>query len=583
MPSKIRVLSDQTINQIAAGEVIENPASVIKELVENSIDAGATAITIEIRGGGRQMIRITDNGCGMAADDAVLCLERHATSKIRLLDDLDHLSTLGFRGEAVPSIASISKVNILTRLHDQPEGTMVIVDGGKLISCTPAACTPGTTFEVKALFFNVPVRKKFQKSPAYDTQEIQKVVSLIALAHPTIKFELISNQENLLQTYPQENSEAIRERVKEVLGHHFIEDAHAINLEKGNLCLQGFLGSPFQHRPNRTGQYLFINQRPVISTSIAYAVKEGFGMTLPPNRYPVFVLFMTMPGNEVDVNVHPQKKEVRLSHEQQLRQWITQGVQNALGPQAAPTFDIEEKIILPPLPTTPNFPPRPSTVPIPIPLKPQAPMRQLEIAAPTPSSAFQPSLKVLAVIQGYVLVDPIQLPNQISKRGLCLVDPQAAQTRIIFEKLLLQQGPSESQSLLVPYTLDLIPTEAKLLKSRLDDLQKIGISLREFGPSTFMIDTLPDFLNGTDIPQLIQGYLAEIQEHQSSGTKLDIRRRLALASCKMAKHYFDKLTIQGAQSIMDRLMRCENPYQSPFGKPTMVHITPEELAGKFQK
>ena len=298
MVSKIRVLSENSINKIAAGEVIENPASVVKELVENSLDAGATDICVEIKGGGRQLIRVTDNGSGMSADDALLCLERHATSKIRDVQDIHQITSLGFRGEAIPSIASISKFMLLTCLHEKSEeGTLVIVEGGNILKCAPAACSPGTTIEVKSLFFNVPVRKKFQKSPAYDTTEILKMLSLLALGHPDIKFQLISNQEILLNApAPLSTSfdDQLGERINAVLGSEFFQGTCHAQGSKGDLELQGYIGLPACTRHNRTGQFLFINKRAVFSPLISYAVREGYGPSLSTNRHPLFVLHLNL-------------------------------------------------------------------------------------------------------------------------------------------------------------------------------------------------------------------------------------------------------------------------------------------------
>lgn len=593
MPSKIRVLTEQTINQIAAGEVIENPASVVKELIENSIDAGSTGITLEIRAGGRQLIRISDNGCGMSRDDAVLCLERHATSKIRNLDDLNELHTMGFRGEAIPSIASISKMTILTKCAEETDGTLVMVEGGRLLSCGPAARSQGTTIEIKSLFFNVPVRKKFQKSPAYDVQEIQKMLNLIALANPGIQFEFINNEELAFKAQPPRNAEQLdqlKERIEAVLGTPFIQDAIPVSLNKGNLNLTGFLGSPFYHRPNRTGQYLFINNRPIQSSLIAYAIREGYGMTLPPNRYPCFVLYLNLPGDEVDVNVHPQKKEVRLSREQQVREMIIQAVENALSSSTHPFLQMTttEAVELPAFVAEPIVP---MAIPLPPPISNYAPQPipkpapvQMEMAHPATYSPHQPTARVLAVIPGYVLVDPTCFPRQIAKQGLCLVELHAAQTRIIFESLLSKKSAPETQALLIPITIDLSPSDADLLRSKLEDLQTLGLHIREFGTHTFMVDQMPLLLQDTDIQKLIKELIAEFQENSTSNSfHNDQRKRLAMAACRIAKQTDDCMNVGSAQLLMDKLLRCENPYQSPFGKPTMAHITPEELAGKFHK
>ena len=351
MPSKIRVLTENTINKIAAGEVIENPSSVVKELIENSLDAGASDICVEITGGGRQLIRVTDNGYGMNSDDAVLCLERHATSKIREVEDINDITTMGFRGEAIPSIAAISKFTLLTcpapESGSDPKASMVIVDGGQLVKCCSAERSQGTTIEVKSLFFNVPVRRKFQKSPANDANEILKVMSILSLGNPNIKFKLISHHETLLVA-PVSRAESffdiMRERIALTLGNEFGGAMLPLEVESDDCSIRGFIGKPHYNRHNRTGQYLFINQRPVFSPLISSLIREGYGTTLGTHRHPVFVLHLTLPGSLIDVNVHPQKREVRLRQEEIIRRVVLQGVERALQqmPSAA-SFDVSEQ------------------------------------------------------------------------------------------------------------------------------------------------------------------------------------------------------------------------------------------------
>lgn len=459
MPSKIRVLSEHTINKIAAGEVIENPSSVVKELVENSLDAGATDICVEIKGGGRQLVRITDDGCGMNADDALLCLERHATSKIREVEDLHTLGTMGFRGEAVPSIAAISKFTLLTCPQEQPStGTMLIVDGGKIIKCCPAACATGTTIEVKSLFFNVPVRKKFQKSPAYDTNEILKMLSLLALGHPDIKFQLISNQQTILTTPISQAAtflDKLGERIATVLGKDFFAFTCPLEGSKGDIRLRGFIGQPTYSRHNRTGQYLFINGRGVFSPLISYTIRDGFGPSLGTNRHPVFVLHLELPGSLIDVNVHPQKREVRLRQEAILRDLLVQSVEQALQKKGL-ALEVE----LPDLP--PTFAPSPfpkysfSQV-----TDDESPKPSVQWNAPVLKNSYRPSPpplyirqepepllfneppkspqvpRVLTTIPSYIIVEPTSLERS-REGGLCLVDQRAAHARIIYEKLCRQ-------------------------------------------------------------------------------------------------------------------------------------------------
>jgi len=626
MASKIRVLDEQTINKIAAGEVIENPASVVKELVENSLDAGARDICIEIKGGGRQMIRITDDGCGMNADDALLCLERHATSKIRTVEELLTLNTMGFRGEAIPSIASISKFMLVTspsqsELQTKYEGTMVLVDGGKIISCAPAARSQGTTIEVKSLFFNVPVRKKFLKSPAYDANEILKTVSLMALGNPEIKFQLINDEKKQL-TAPQTNVEALEEKFKtrigHVLGQDFIQNTAFIESKHEALAIHGLVGLPSYTRHNRTGQYLFINGRPVTSPAIAFAVKEGYGTSLAPGRHPVFVLYLSMPGHLVDVNVHPQKREVRLRQEQAIKELISKAIakvleSHSINAKFSPAFDeisfanffqsddtssLEKKewIFQPREPFPPHeFSPDPILPTVNSPLNYSPPHLDLELGpknAPSPSlfpthekSSHPP--KVLATVSRYILLDgEIQHEFFGNRNGLILIDQKAAHARIIFEKLLQTQvGTSISQQmLLIPEPIEVSPFEAEALRISLPFFNQMGIHLQEFGQNSFLLDAVPQIFGNINIRSLILSILHDLSElHNVNLIHQEKIKKIALAASRAAISYDRKLTLEEAQGLINQLVLCQQPYHCPVGKPILAHLSPENLLKLFHK
>lgn len=591
MTSKIRVLNEHTINQIAAGEVIENPASVVKELVENSLDAGANDICIEIKTGGRQLIRITDNGCGMNKDDALLCLERHATSKIRDVEDIHAIDTMGFRGEAVPSIASISKFSLLTCLTEANEGTMVVVDGGKISQCCPVARSPGTTIEVKSLFFNVPVRKKFQKSPQHDINEVLKMVSSIALGYPEIKFQLISDQKTILTT-TQPNADAsfkenLNQRIQDILGMDFANSSTYIEVEKGNYRLEGFVGTPSYTRHNRTGQFLFINKRAVFSPLVSFAVREGFGTSLMTNRHPVFVLHLKIPGKMVDVNVHPQKKEVRLRNEAELKDVISAAVRNGLNQnklELPPTFFTSTEPItfsqsLEPVfknswtPPEVSFPtsfieketPIIAEIPPAIKLQEEKPAFQL----PLPSHF----LKVLTTLKNYIVVE---------KEGFCLVDQKAAHSRVIFEELTKQKKQITLQQLLIPYTFELTPIETATLLENIDGLNHLGLHICQAGPNSFLLDALPQGFGETDLQILIDEITAAMNEGQDSASK-KLEKTIAAAAAKASISHRHRLNLEEAQKLIDRLMKCEFPFQCPLGKPTMIQLGFDEIAKRFHK
>lgn len=632
MSSKIRVLDEQTINKIAAGEVIENPASVVKELVENSIDAGSTNICVEIKGGGRQLIRITDDGCGMNGDDALLCLERHATSKIRDVEDIHSIYTMGFRGEAVPSIASISKFNLMTcpvhsnKSESDSKGTMVVVDGGKIVQCCPIARSQGTTIEVKSLFFNVPVRKKFQKSPAYDANEILKVLSNIALGHPSIKFELICDQKNVLVTRPDSNEQnSLKKRVEEILGAEFCSATCPIEAQKGEYFLKGLIGVPGYTRHNRTGQHLFINKRAVLSPLVSFAVRDGYGTALPQNRHPVYVLHLTIPGMLVDVNVHPQKREVRLRQEQALKEMIMEAVRNGLqhaSPLSFETVDLPQA----------NFMDEPAQTFMPASNKDYASFavgnepstfqkpfnatrdsfREMPALAPLPSlperkMPFQPipstvselfatppskSPKVLAALKQYLLIDSSGLREHGEKHNgevLCLVDQRAAHSRIIFERLSTQAQKLSSerlplQALLIPYTFETTPLESALLVQYVERLNALGISLRQSGPNVFLIDAIPQIFGNSDLRALVTGIVNAMRDNSGSDIlQQEQEKQIAAIASRAAVSQQRSLTSDEAQALMDQLMKCQSPFQCPMGKPTMISITYEELSKRFQK
>jgi DNA mismatch repair protein MutL len=638
MSSKIRVLTEHTINKIAAGEVIENPASVVKELVENALDAGSTEICIEIQAGGRQLIRISDNGCGMSSDDALLCLERHATSKISDVDDIENIFTMGFRGEAIPSIASISKFTLLTCPQKEEgknhSGTLVMVDGGRILSTAPAARSPGTTIEVKSLFFNVPVRRKFQKSPAYDTQEILKIVSTLALGYPSVQFELVSDHKSLLRTptLPSKQSfqELLGKRIDTILGKDFSQHLTPLSFNMNPFDLVGYIGLPSYNKSNKTGQYLFINQRAVYSPMFASAIREGFGTMLPTNRYPAFVLHLRLPGSLVDVNVHPQKKEVRIRQEHFLKESLIQAVQTALRRQSSPSVEIEQKenhlsttysSLLAPFKST--FPPpknpelegdweyRSSTPPpaenIPLQTSPSMttkpsmmPQTPSLVVRPKTSLEHQESLlsfaqpkclgRVSMTLVDYIVLDPQSLEPDFFARwiqnkegGLCLIDQKAAYSRIYYEKLLGKSNKVASQALLLPITLQFSSIESSLLKRQLDLLNEMGFSIREFGDNTFLVDALPDIIKKEDLETCIHALVDDLIEQQHT-RHLQIKReeQLALAACRASIPKMKRLGVAEAQALINQLFECQLPWQCPMGKSTILYLSPETIAHHFK-
>ncbi|MFT4552190.1 MAG: DNA mismatch repair protein MutL [Chlamydiales bacterium] len=632
MTSKIKVLDDHTINQIAAGEVIENPSSVIKELIENSLDAGATEITVEIKAGGRQLIRVSDNGYGMNPEDALLCLERHATSKIREVDDLQTISSMGFRGEAIPSIASVSKFTLLTcPREEESNGTMIQVEGGKIIKCSPAARSPGTTIEVNSLFFNIPVRKKFLKSIAADSAEINKLLGILALGNPQVKFELINQEKSILSVTPWPNDsvlDGLGSRIESILGRGFYSALYPIHFEEDGKVITGYFGDPCYTRHNRTGQYLFINSRPVFAPYISASIIEGYGTRLATQRFPVFVLNLSMPGELVDVNVHPQKREVRIQQQYALKDFFISAVQKAFHgksqkateetemdkdsfpwekdqPMVIPVFAKSGPTEIPPPPqpisnlpwekeiVTPFFSKASSSLPweIVTPPKPVSeplfedldqsllsPPEAEEEALPFFSEPLQDKYRVLSTTNDYILLSKYSDENTFT-----FLDQRAAHSRVIFEELLKQKTCKESQSLIVPLSLEFSPLESSILEENLETLENLGFGIQSFGKNSFMIDALPKIIEEKDLQSFLTnliGFFRELETH--SAFKKENDKKMALAASRSAIQKNRCLSLKEAEVLVERLMGCDVPDQCPQGKATMVRIDKKEIARKFR-
>lgn len=629
MAGRIQRLDELTINKIAAGEVIENPASVVKELVENSLDAASTEICVEILGGGRDLIRISDNGCGMGRDDALLSIERYATSKITSVEDIFRIHTMGFRGEALASIASIAKVTLITAQGPNAEdnsgkayGTLLLSDGGKVVSCGDAVRDPGTTIEVKALFFNLPVRKKFLRSPAYDAQEIHRVLGILAMANPSIHFRLISNEKVLLNAPIHKGAELMTGRLRDVLGGEFAAAADSIVCERSGYRLQGVISQASYSRPNRTGQYLFINRRAVTSPLVAQAIREGYGTALADGRHPLWVIYLTIPEGLVDVNVHPQKKEVRLRQQELLRELLVETIRAAMQrrplqqqqeelaerhPTAAtaaapperqparsfsspPPFEraIIEQIIreeqrcpsgaAPPFPTS-----TPSALPLP---------------RPTAAESLCNPVHILAVLPPYLLLDPMSaalhpaFQQSLSPEGgLVLLDIKGAQSRIFFEELVKATNLQrlETQILLIPATVELNSVEASVLLAQLPPLQEYGIRVRQADERTFLIEAMPQILTNLGPSKFLKDLVHELLEEENGGEGyLEKQWERALAQTAMRRASggagaAKNLSLAEADSLVKQLLCCQLPTRGPCGGATLIQISPQELTNRFNK
>jgi DNA mismatch repair protein MutL len=596
--SRIALLSEEVASQVAAGEVIERPASVVKELVENSLDAGARKIEVMIRRGGSSMIRVVDDGCGMDRDDALLCLERHATSKIRTGLDLAAISTLGFRGEALPSIASVSRFRMTTREHGALAGTDLGVNGGKIEYVRDGGEAPGTQIEVRSLFYNLPARRKFLRTENTEASHVEHQMHLQAIGHPAVGFVLMNDDRVVHQLPPAANLlERIRDLSGSVLAGELLEVADE---EVGGIRLRGYIGKPGVSRSSRAQQLVFINGRAVENSTIHFALREGYHTALMKGQHPVTFLFLDMDPAAVDVNVHPAKREVRFRDPAEVKEVIVERIRHAIEggrPQWNATFrgSTPEAVETRPMaPATREMPPAASaplseSTPQLIPIHEQVTLRQdwaalpIQTApppvAPSAPAAERPAddFRILGVLgRLYILME--------NKDGLVLVDQHAAHERILFEELRrrMETQGVPAQRLLMPVTMQLPPRDCDWIAQNLDTLQKMGIGIDSFGPGTWKIDALPQFLKGNDPAPLFREIIDELRETSATSSRLRLGEDvIATTVCRHAVKARDVLREPEMVRLIQDLLRCELPYCCPHGRPTMIQISYGELEKKF--
>ncbi|HEX3730204.1 MAG TPA: DNA mismatch repair endonuclease MutL [Opitutaceae bacterium] len=568
--SRIRVLSDRVANQIAAGEVVERPAAAVKELVENALDAGATRVEVEFRHGGQALIRVEDNGQGMDREDAQLAFERHATSKLAEAADLDRLASFGFRGEALPSIASISRCRLQTRPEGAEAGTEILIDAGRRVHVRDCGRPVGTRIEVEHLFHPVPARRKFLKSERTEAAHIVQCVRLYALACPGVAFTLIEDGRTIFRS-PE--CAALAERVGEILGRELAEGLLPLEAAEPGLRLHGLIGRPGAGRPTRLETIAFVNGRPVDSRTIHYALLESYRGALPEARYPPAVLFLECDPAAVDVNVHPAKREVRFRQEATVRSFLVRSLLGRLreigapvqAPGAAPALLRED----PP----PGFAPGPLAVYA-------APAPDFASASSPPAAAPAgppPGWRYLGTAhQAYALFE--------TPAGLILLDRRAAEERIWFERLQAPRGddPVPSQRLLLPLTLEFDPVSAALLQERGPFLRDLGFGLEEFGRHCFRLEGIPEWMDpgqGEPFLREVIGALREgrIAAEDGAAAREQFARLAAgrAAGTRAALEEGDMLALAG------RLFATRSPHVSPSGRATCVELGHGELARRF--
>ncbi len=611
--NRIRILPDLVANQIAAGEVVERPASVLKELVENAIDAQATSIRIQIRGGGKSLIRVSDNGCGMSKDDALLCLERHATSKIRNSADIGSIQTLGFRGEAIPSIASVSRFRLLTREENSANGAEVDIHGGKLLSVKEAGCTVGTVAEVRNLFYNLPARRKFLRSDTTELGHLHHIFLLHAIAQPQIAWTFQQDDRVVHELTPSifsttsEALSALLQRVRALHGPLLASQLLPMEFTREGVRLHGFIGKPGFSRSNRSELYCFVNSRPVDSRAIYYGLIEGYHTALMRGRYPVSFLFLEVDPALVDVNIHPAKREVRFREDARIQGTVieavrralsTQGVQHGMMRTSAPlemTLKNHESnpsssgIIPPresdifgtPLPTVTasSFAVGSPTTLLPTLSIPSASISNLQssITAIPKSENQKLSFTILGVFANlYVIAMDVS--------GLMIVDQHAAHERILFEQMMtrLERGAVLSQRLLLPQTMEFPPKDVFELRSRIPTLEKMGFSIAEFGDRSFIVDAIPPFLKIEKLPQLLRSIIDELSK-AGPGINRDrfAEEIVAKTVCRHAVKANDILRLEELERMLLDLQACAHPLTCPHGRPTILRLTQAELEKKF--
>lgn len=605
----IHILSPEVANQIAAGEVVERPASAVKELIENSLDAGATDIRVEVREGGRRLIRVQDDGCGIPAAEAALAFERHATSKIMSADDLSHITTLGFRGEALASIASVAQVTLLTRTRAEAAGALIRMAEGREIERSVHGAPPGTSVTVEHLFANVPARLKFLKQPATEAAHIQQIVTRYALAYPERRFGLVSDGKLVFQSSgsgkPRDvlvkvyGLEMAREMLPLADGRWQMADGEsqggirdfddspqpsAISHTPSAISVGGYTGAPALHRGNRGYITLFVNRRWFQDTSVAYAVIQAYHTLLPVGRYPVAVIFIEMPPEDVDVNVHPTKAEVRFRESGAIFSAVQRAVRRALTEHA-------------PIPQV-GLGPAPTAAAGPQMLGGEGwaerrdallaagqsrllPSAGLNDAAPRPAAgrdpaALLPLLRVVGQLGAtYIIAE--------GPDGLYLIDQHAAHERILYEQMLTEQAGSRLavQPLLEPLLLDLNAEQAAVTAEELETLNQLGVAIAPFGGSSYLVRALPALLSRDDpaaaLAEIIDGLAAHTDLVASTR-----EARLVTLICKRAAIKGNTpMNLAEMQELVRRLEACRSPRTCPHGRPTMIYLSNSDLARQF--
>lgn len=611
----IRLLPDHIANQIAAGEVIQRPASAVKELMENSIDSGATHIKLIVKAAGKTLIQVIDNGCGMSETDARMSFEKHATSKIREAEDLFNIRTMGFRGEALASIAAIAQVELKTRQQGETLGTCIEIEGMKVVRHEPCQAPEGTSIAVKNLFFNVPARRNFLKSDAVELKNILDEFQRLALAHPAISFQMFNNDYEMYHLKPGN----LKQRIISLFGDNYAQKIVPVEEKSYALHVYGFIGKPEFSKKTRGEQFIFVNNRFIKSPYLNHAISGGYEQMIPKENFPFYVLFLDIDPTRIDINVHPAKYEIKFEDEKLVYTFVNLGVKHALGAYSiSPTLDFNQEHHLNQAGTfdqTPRtwieitqqatqtkeakkFAP-PSNFE---PLKKNTEERIrntdillggqrsiLQTHSPDPRADEQLSFSTKhSALSSKEAVPPHQLHHRYIvsqiKSGFILIDQQAAHERIMFERYLrlLERHKNESQRQLFPQSLELNPSDAQIMHEILPDINNLGFEIQEFGKNTFVIHGFPaDILQGDEkkmIEELIEQY-----KMNASVSRLSKRENLARSLAQSSSIKAGKaLSVDEMKTLIDELFACAQPYHAPNGRFTVISFSNEELDKRFE-
>lgn len=606
MPS-IQVLDQSTINQIAAGEVIERPSSVVKELLENAIDAKATAVTVEIKDGGISLIRVTDNGCGIMPKEIPLAFLRHSTSKIRSVEDLLTVSSLGFRGEALSSIAAVSQVELITKIPAALNGARYVIEGGEEKMIEEIGCPEGTTFLVRNLFYNTPARRKFLKTSQTEASYIAEIVERIALSHPEISIRLIQNNQNKLHTSGNSSQKDI---IYQVYGREITSNLLSLKSEANFGSIQGYIGKPVISRGNRSFENYYVNGRYIKSQILSRAIEEAYQPYLMQHKYPFAVFNLTIHAELLDINVHPTKMELRFRNAQEVFQFVKDAIAKTLeDKELIPEIEIgtgkikklepvaESRTKLEPVAENRNF-----RAPEPFEVRRKEMVRE-SVEYPT---SFQHSetkeasaerAEQMELFSEKLLSEEAKPAHQIIGQlfdtywlvqfqdKLFMIDQHAAHEKVLYEKTMksLKEREYTSQLIQPPIIVTLDLRQQTLLEQNKKDFEEIGFEIEPFGGRDYAISAVPDNLFGLMSQKVFLEMLDGLSEELKSGTQTMILEKIASMSCKAAVKGNHRLSLKEAESLINQLLTLENPYHCPHGRPTIVAMTKTEIERKFKR